>query len=218
MNIGLFGGTFNPIHTCHLTVADQVRRLMSLDRILFIPAGVPPFKAAALAPAADRLEMVKLAVQPYPWAAVSAIEIDRQGPSYSIETVTVLRREQPEDALFFLVGADAFADILSWRDYRRLLTLCEFIVIGRSNRSFLSLHELPLLAQEEPARLQALDRGEVTQERVSLSAGGRIWLVHLPPCPISSTEIRAAIHEGRPVAALLPESVRSYILRQGLYR
>jgi len=80
------------------------------------------------------------------------------------------------------------------------------------------LHELPLLAQEEPARLQALDRGEVTQERVSLSAGGRIWLVHLPPCPISSTEIRAAIHEGRPVAALLPESVRSYILRQGLYR
>jgi nicotinate-nucleotide adenylyltransferase len=218
MNIGLFGGTFNPIHICHLTVADQVRQLIALDRIVFIPAGTPPFKAASLAPAADRLEMTRLAVQPYPWADVSTIEIDREGPSYSIETVAALRHEQPEDTLFFLIGADAFADILDWRDYRRLLTLCEFIVIGRPNRSFLSLRELPLLAQEEPARLQALDRGDVTQERVSLSAGGRIWLVHLPPCPVSSTEVRTAIHEGRPVKALLPEAVRSYILRQGLYR
>jgi nicotinate-nucleotide adenylyltransferase len=218
MNIGLFGGTFNPIHTCHLTVADQVRRLMALDRIVFIPAGTPPFKAASLAPAADRLEMVKLAVEPQPWAEVSTIEIDREGPSYSIETVTTLRREQPEDALFFLVGADAFADILGWRDYRRLLTLCEFIVIGRPNRSFLSLRELPLLAQEEPARLRALDRGELTQERIALTAGGRIWLVHLPPCPVSSTQIRTAVHEGRPLESLLPEPVHSYILRRGLYR
>jgi nicotinate-nucleotide adenylyltransferase len=218
MNIGLFGGTFNPIHTCHLTVADQVRRLMALDRILFIPAGTPPFKAAALAPASDRLEMTRLAVQPYPWAEVSAIEIERQGPSYSVETVAALRHERPDDALFFLVGADAFADILGWRDYQRLLTLCEFVVIARPNRTFLSLRELPLLAQEEPARLQALDRGELTQERVSLSAGGRVWLVHLPPCPVSSTQVRAAMQAGQPVEALLPESVGSYILRKGLYR
>jgi len=218
MNIGLFGGTFNPVHTCHLTVADQVRQLMSLDRILFIPAGVPPFKAASLAPAADRLEMVKLAVEPYPWAEVSTIEIDRQGTSYSIDTVTALRRERPENAFYFLIGADAFADIVSWRDYRRLLTLCEFVVINRPNRSFLSLRELPLLSHEEPSRLQALDRGEVTQERVGLTAGGRIWLVYLPPCPVSSTQVRSAIQEGRPAETLLPESVRSYILRQGLYR
>ncbi|HTP41831.1 MAG TPA: nicotinate-nucleotide adenylyltransferase [Nitrospiria bacterium] len=218
MNIGLLGGTFNPIHACHLTVADQVRQLMNLDRILFIPAGVPPFKAAALAPAADRLEMVKLAVEPHPWAEVSSIEIGRQGPSYTIDTVLALRREQPEDAYYFLIGADAFADIVGWRDYRRLLTMCEFVVINRPNRTFLSLRELPLLSHEEPGRLQALDRGDLTQERVSLTAGGRIWLVHLPPCPVSSTQVRAAIHEGRPVEALLPESVRSYILRQGLYR
>jgi len=164
------------------------------------------------------LEMVRLAVQPYPWAAVSSIEIDRQGPSYSVETVAALRHEQPEDAFYFLVGADAFADILGWRDYQRLLTLCEFIVIPRHNRTFLSLKELPLLAHEEPARLQALDRGELTQERVSLSAGGRVWLVHLPPCPTSSTQVRAAIKTGQPVEALLPESVASYILRQRLYR
>jgi len=218
MNLGLFGGTFNPIHTCHLTVADQVRQLMRLDRILFIPAGTPPFKAASLAPAADRLEMTRLAVEPHPWAEVSTIEVEREGPSYSIDTVAALRHEHSEDALFFLIGADAFADILGWRDHRRLLTLCEFVVIARPNRSFLSLRELPWLAQEEPARLQALDRGELTQERIALSAGGRIWLIHLPPCPVSSTHIRAAIHEGRPVDALLPESVASYILRQGLYR
>jgi len=218
MNLGLFGGTFNPIHTCHLTVADQVRQLMRLDRILFIPAGTPPFKAASLAPAADRLEMTRLAVQPYPWAEVSTIEIDREGPSYSVDTVAALRHQQTEDAFYFLIGADAFADILGWRDHRRLLTLCEFVVIARPNRSFLSLRELPLLAHEEPARLQALDRGELKQERVSLSAGGRIWLVHLPPCPVSSTQVRTAIHGGRPVETLLPESVASYILRQGLYR
>jgi len=218
MNIGLFGGTFNPIHTCHLTVADQVRQLMGLERIIFVPAGTPPFKASALAPAADRLEMVRLAVQSHPWAEVSAIEIEREGPSYSVDTVAALRHEHPEDAFFFLVGADAFADILGWRDYRRLVTLCEFIVIARPSRSFLSLRQLPLLAQEEVGRLQALDRGEVTQERVSLSTGGRIWLVHLPPCPVSSTAIREAIQAGRPVEALLPESVASYILRKGLYR
>jgi len=218
MNIGLFGGTFNPIHTCHLTVADQVRRVMGLDQILFIPAGTPPFKATSLAPASDRLEMVRLATQPYPWAAVSAIEIDRQGTSYSVDTVAALRHEQPEEVFFFIVGADAFADILGWRDHRRLLTLCEFIVIARPNRTFLSLRELPLLAHEEPGRLQALDRGELTQERVALSTGGRIWLVHLPPCPVSSTQVRAAVKAGQPVGALLPESVCSYILRQGLYR
>jgi nicotinate-nucleotide adenylyltransferase len=218
MNIGLFGGTFNPIHTCHLTVADQVRNLMALNRVLFIPAGTPPFKAASLAPAADRLKMTRLAVEPYPWAEVSTIEIDRQGPSYSVETVAALRHERPEDQFFFLIGADAFADILDWHDHRRLLTLCEFVVINRPTRSFLSLRGLPLLAQEEPERLLALDRGELTQERVALSAGGRIWLVHLPSCPVSSTEVRTAIYEGRPVEALLPEAVRSYILRKGLYR
>jgi nicotinate-nucleotide adenylyltransferase len=218
MNIGLFGGTFNPIHTCHLTVADQVRQLMALDRIVFIPAGTPPFKAASLAPAADRLEMTRLAVQSHPWAEVSTIEIEREGPSYSIETVSALRREQPEDALFFLIGADAFADILAWRDYRRLLTLCEFIVIGRPNRSFLSLRVLPWLSQAEPARLQALDRGELTQERIAPTAGGRIWLVHLPPCPVSSTQVRTAVHEGRSLESLLPEPVHSYILQRGLYR
>ena len=218
MNIGLFGGTFNPIHTCHLTVADQVRQLMGLDQILFIPAGTPPFKATSLAPASDRLEMTRLAAQPHSWAAVSAIEIDRQGTSYSVDTVAALRHEQPEDVFYFLVGADAFVDILGWRDYKRLLTLCEFIVISRPNRTFLSLKELPLLAHEEPARLQALDRGDVMQERVALSTGGRIWLVHLPPCPVSSTQVRAAIKTGQPIEALLPDPVRSYILRQGLYR
>jgi nicotinate-nucleotide adenylyltransferase len=218
MNIGLFGGTFNPIHTCHLTVADQVRQLMGLERMIFIPAGTPPFKASALAPAADRLEMVRLAVQSLPWAEVSAIEIEREGTSYSVDTVAALRHEHAEDALFFLVGADAFADILSWRDYRRLITLCELIVISRPNRSFVSLRQLPLLAHEEAGRLQALDRGELTQERVSLSAGGRIWLVHLPPCPTSSTAVREAIKAGQSVEALLPAPVASYILRQGLYR
>ena len=218
MNLGLFGGTFNPVHTCHLRVADQVRQLMALDRMLFIPAGTPPLKTSALAPAADRLEMTRLATAPLDWAEVSSVEIDRSGPSYSVETVAALRRQQPDDALYFLLGADAFADILSWREPQRLLTLCEFVVIARAGRSFVSLRELPWLAGADPARLHALDRGELTQERVSLQTGGRIWLVHLPPCPVSATQVRAAVKAGEPLEALLPEAVCSYILRRGLYQ
>lgn len=218
MNIGLFGGTFNPIHRCHLQVADQVRQTMGLDRVLFIPAGSPPLKDHALAPAADRMIMTRLATEPYAWADVSSIEVDRPGPSYSVDTVTALRHEHPDDQLFFLVGADAFADILSWREPERLLTLCEFIVMSRPDHSFESLRLLPLFTYEEPARLRALDRGELSQERVTLSSGARIWLVHVPSCPVSATQVRAAVHKGAPLDALLPEGVRSYILRQRLYR
>lgn len=218
MNLGLFGGTFNPIHACHLTIADHVRQIMALDQILFIPAGTPPFKSDALAPAADRLEMTRLATAPHPWAEVSAIEVERPGPSYSVETVAALRYQRSDDALFFLLGLDAFADILSWREPQRLLTLCEFVVIARAGRSFLSLRELPWLAHADRARLGAVDRGELAQERVSVSTGGRIWFVHAPPCPVSATQVRAAVKDGKPLEALLPEAVRSYILRRGLYQ
>jgi nicotinate-nucleotide adenylyltransferase len=220
MKLGLFGGTFNPIHRCHLTIAEQVRQRMALDRVLFIPANVPPLKSKAeLAPAADRLEMVRLAVQPSAWAEVSTVEMDRSGPSYSVDTVQLLRRQRPDDVLYFLVGTDAFKDIMDWREPERLMRLCELIVIPRVGHPFAALRTvLKLLAAVEPGRLTALDGSTERCEEVPLAGGGRLWLLALSPCPLSATEVRAAVNGGEPLDALLPESVRSYILRRRLYR
>jgi nicotinate-nucleotide adenylyltransferase len=220
MKLGLFGGTFNPIHRCHLTIAGQVRQRMALDRLLFIPANIPPLKSkAALAPAADRLEMVRLAMQPYAWAEVSTVEIDRSGPSYSVETVQLLRRQRPDDRLYFLVGTDAFKDIMDWREPERLMRLCELVVIPRVDHPFAALQKvLEPLAAVDPGRLTALDRETERCEEVLLAGGGRLWLLALSPCPLSATQVRTAVAAGQPLEALLPESVRSYILRHGLYR
>jgi nicotinate-nucleotide adenylyltransferase len=220
MKLGLFGGTFNPIHRCHLTIAEQVRQRMALDRMLFIPANIPPLKSKAeLAPAADRLEMVRLAVQPSAWAEVSTVEMDRSGPSYSVETVELLRRQRPDDALYFLVGTDAFKDIMAWREPERLMRLCELVVIPRVGHPFAALRTvLERLAPVEPDRLAALDRDTERCEEVPLAGGGRLWLLALSPCPLSATEVRAAVNGGEPLDALLPESVRSYILQRRLYR
>ncbi|MEW6325132.1 MAG: nicotinate-nucleotide adenylyltransferase [Nitrospirota bacterium] len=219
MNLGLFGGTFNPIHRCHLTIADQVRQRMALDRVVFIPAGIPPLKPqAALAPASDRLEMTRLAVQPYAWAEVSTIEIDRPGPSYSVETVEQLGRQRPGEPLYFLVGTDAFAHIMDWREPERLLRLCDLVVIPRVGHPFASLRSLPMLASIASERLQALDEGTPHLEEIQSAAGRRLWLLGLPPCPISATQVRAAVEAGAPLDALLPEAVRSYILRRRLYQ
>jgi len=220
MKLGLFGGTFNPIHRCHLTIAGQVRQRMALDQILFIPANIPPLKSKTdLAPATDRLEMVRLAVQPLAWAEVSTVEIDRPGPSYSVETVERLRQQRPDDPLYFVVGTDAFKDIMDWREPERLMRLCELVVIPRVGHPFAALRTvLDQLAAVAPDRLAALDRGTERCEEVPLAGNGRLWLLALSPCPISATQVRAAVNAGELLEALLPESVRSYILRRRLYR
>ena len=219
MKIGLFGGTFNPIHSCHLTIADQVRQGLGLDRVIFIPAGTPPLKEEqSLAPAADRLEMVRLATARYSWAEEVTTEVDRPGRSYSVETLIQLRRQFPDDRLFFLLGADAFADIMDWREPEQLLALCELVVIARPSHPFVSLRSVPFLANVEASRLEGLDRKVATQEAIDLPGGRRLCLLALPPCPASSTAIRAALAAGTLLDDLLPEDVRSYILRRRLYQ
>ena len=113
--VGVFGGSFNPIHHGHLLLADEVRELLGLDRVLFVPAGAPPHKSAAgLAPAADRHAMVRLAVADHPGLAVSDVELRRPGPSYTVDTLEALATEG--DQLFLLVGSETFLDLLSWRE------------------------------------------------------------------------------------------------------
>ena len=220
MKIGLFGGAFNPIHRCHLTVARQVREQLRLDSILFVPTGTPPHKPVeSLAPAEHRVAMVRLAISDEPGFALSDIEVRRATTSYSIDTVRTLRAELgPSTDLFFLIGLDAFLDLSTWKEPAALLQACRFVVIGRPGSDFTRVNGLGLLPKIEAQRLHALDAGAETQVDIPLSPGSALTLLRLPPCPISASAIRDRISRGLPCGDWLPALVHSYIMRVRLYK
>lgn len=218
LNIGLFGGSFNPIHQGHLTIARQTREALGLDRILFIPTGNPPHKPdTTLAPAQHRLEMVRLAIASDPKLACTDMETRRDGTSYTIETIRLLQQEYgPTTQLFFLIGLDAFLDFQSWREPAALLAACTFVVISRPGTSFRSLTSVASLPQIAHASLDDLDHGRVSRLDVPIGTQHLICL-RLPPCDISASEIRKWIANKQSVANLLPPLVESYIIRHHLY-
>ncbi len=220
MRIGLFGGTFNPVHSGHLLIAAQVRDRLNLARVLFIPTGDPPHKPPeSLAPAAHRSEMVRLAVDSEPTFTASDIEVRRAGKSYTIETVQMLRTELGASAdLFFILGLDSFLEIATWRQVAELLKLCHFVVVSRPGARFLSLSDLPLLPATTHAGLESLDAGTTDEIQEPLSATTKLILLRLPLCPISASEIRRRLKAGESLATLLPPPVESYIIRHGLFR
>lgn len=221
MHIGLFGGTFNPIHNCHLTIARQLRDRLSFDQILFIPTGDPPHKPADdLAPAMHRLEMVRLAIAGEPVFAVSDIEVRRPTKSYSIDTVRLLRAQYGADTeLSFIVGLDAFLEFPTWRHAQDLLTLCHFVVVPRPGTAFASLADRPGLPPVPRESLDALDGRTLDRVDVPMPGGTRIMtLLRLPPCDISASDIRRRIRSGMSVASLLPAPVESYIMRFKIYQ
>lgn len=220
MRIGLFGGTFNPIHRCHLTIAAQTRERLSLDQILFIPTGDPPHKPQDnLAPTSHRLEMIRLAIAADPAFAVSDIEVRRSAKSYSIDTVRALRDHYgPNTDLSFIIGLDAFLEFPSWRQAPDLLRLCHFIVVSRTGASFVPLADRPPLPAISRQALESLDRRMQDRLDVPLPGGTHLTCVRLPPCDISASDIRRKIRGGMSVASLLPASVESYIMRVRLYQ
>ena len=220
MRIGLLGGTFNPIHTCHLSIAAQTRDRIDLDRVLFIPSGDPPHKPAeSLAPAAHRYEMVRLAVESDPTFAVSDVELQPTTKSYSIDTVrTLLAQYGPSAELFFIVGLDSFVEFPTWRKAPELLRLCHFVVVSRSGTSFASLADFPLLSPLDREGLESLDRGRQDRLDIPIPGGTVLILLRLPPCMASASDIRRRVKSGEPLSPLLPTSVESYIIRLGLFR
>ena len=220
MRIGLFGGTFNPVHRCHLEAALHAKSRLRLERILFIPSGDPPHKGnGSLASARDRYEMVRLATAGQPGLDVSDIEVRRPAKSYSIDTLREVRKQLGPDAeLFFIVGLDAFLDLPTWKQAPDLLRSCHFVVLGRPGATFASLRKMTLLPTIERTPLVALDTQRAFQVDVSLPAGTRLILLSMPPCHASASDIRHRIHSGLDLVNLLPASVESYIMRQHLYR
>jgi nicotinate-nucleotide adenylyltransferase len=218
MKLGLYGGAFNPIHRCHLEVADAARSRLGLARVLFIPTGDPPHKPPTdFIPASHRVAMVRLAIAPYPHFQLSEIETERPTKSYAIDTILELQKIYPPNTqLIFIVGLDAFLKFPSWREPDRLLELCEFAVVSRPGVLFKSLEKLPLPVIKDSGSLERLDSGQVEVQEFRLTIGRSLWALAIPPCPVSAKDIRNRLTRRQSVENLLPPAVESYILSHHL--
>lgn len=183
----MFGGTFDPIHSAHLRIAEEAVRAFTLDRVLFVPAANPPHKdATGLTPYQDRLRMVEMACSPYSQFEASRLE-EGEEQSYTVNTLQRFRSEAPrDDRIFFLIGADAFDEIKTWKNWQELVTMTEFIVVARPGRVYRAI------------------------------AGARVHRLENLSLPVSSSTVRERLAAGEPTPEL-PEAVRRYIEERGLY-
>ena len=212
MNIGLMGGTFNPVHLAHLRIAEEARDAFGLDRVIFIPAADPPHKPlAGNVPFVQRCRMVSLAIAGNPAFEMSGIEGERPGKSYSIDTIQSFRTRFPADALFFIIGSDSFLEIGLWHRYAEIFQACSLIVVERPGRPV----EDPLGA------LPVAIRGEFIYtpglRRLKHESGQLVHFLQGCPLDISSTEIRNQLAAGCSVTDLIPATVETYITQQRIY-
>ncbi len=191
---GLMGGTFDPIHYGHLLAAQAAARHCGLEQVIFIPTGNPPHKRIRLtAPAFNRYEMTLLATAENPLFQVSSLETEREGFSYTFDTLNYFLNHYPQTELFFITGADAILDIVDWKHGKELTEMCRFIAISRPGFDLERLRTLPATLQE------------------------RIIPICIPPIAISATEIREKIAAGQDVSQFTPKLVSAYIQRHRLY-
>lgn len=197
--IGVFGGTFDPIHYGHLAAAMGALHLARLDRVIFVPAGQNPLKAGQpITPAHHRLAMVQLAVADNPAFAVSRVDIDRPGPHYTVETLSLLSREYPGATLLFIVGLDALLEIEKWRDYPTLL------------------RRWPLLAVTRPGT--DLAGWEALRRRLGPELASRVEILAIPGVDIAGRDLRDRARQGYPLRYLVPDAVAAYIREHRLYQ
>jgi len=199
MNIGILGGTFDPVHSGHLVIAEEARLRLSLARVLFAPTGQPWLKTGrTITPAAHRVEMVRRAVAASPYFELSSVEVDRPGPSYSVETVTILQQQLGAEAkLFFLVGWDSLVELPQWKEPDRLIQLCKLVAFPRPG---FGRPNLKALESSVPGVTQSV-----------------VWL-DITPVDISSTDIRKRVARGLSIHGLVTDEVKSYIKEKKLYR
>ncbi len=196
--IGILGGTFDPVHNGHIAVALEVRQRLALAKIIFIPAGNPWLKAGtAVSPAAQRVDMLRLAIAPYPGFELSTIEIERQAPSYSVDTVAeLLTRLGSGVELYFILGWDGLAQLPQWKEPARLVRLCRLVAVPRPG------YNLPDVASLDKA-VPGLSKSLV--------------LLDSPRVDISASDIRHRVRHGLPFENLVPEPVAAYIKKNRLY-
>ena|SRR3989338_7959284 len=190
MQVGILGGTFDPIHNGHLHIAEQAKDTFNLDHVILIPCFHPPHKKPH-ATAVDRFEMVKCAIKNHPTLSVSDLEMRRKGISYTIDTLRSLKKENPDIEFFYIVGADAFSTFQTWREWKTILTLTAIVVVSRE-------HELVTIKDAELKK--------------------QVLLMQSKPMLVSATSIRDAVKSGKKHIDGLPACVASYIQEHHLYR
>jgi nicotinate-nucleotide adenylyltransferase len=200
MRIGVFGGTFDPVHLGHLILAEQCREQAQLDRVLFIPAYLPPHKQdQEVTPFHQRVDMLALAIAGHPGFMIEELEKDRPGPSYTVDTLEELHRRDPNAYLLLLVGSDCLPDLVHWRSPARIGELAELLIMARSGWS--------------------VDDLEGLYNRYQLPRELRLrQLVHAPLVDLSSRDLRRRAAEGRTVRYLVPRAVEIYIQTHRLYQ
>lgn len=195
--LGIFGGTFDPIHHGHLIAATELRHALGLDRVLLVPNATPPHKpGVVVSDAADRVAMLELAIEGVPWLGIDTVELDRAGPSYTVDTLRLLQRRFSPATLVFLVGEDSLRDLPTWRNPSEIVTRAELGVASRPGVE--SRLEDVFCAIPE--------------------ARGRVRLVEIPDVAIASRDLRGRVAEGRPISFQVPTQVERYIAARSLYR
>ncbi len=201
MRLGVFGGTFDPVHYAHLLMAEQCREQRELDRVIFVPAAVPPHKSGhLLTPGLVRIEMLRLAISGHDKFAISTLEVDRGGVNYTVDTLRSLRETHPEADWFFLLGADMLHDLPNWREAAKVCELATIVAVRRAGA-----------LQPDFACLANL----VSPERIEHF---RQQAVEMPAMELSSTEIRRRVRAGLSIRYMTPRAVEKYIETHGLYR
>ena len=198
VRVGVMGGTFDPIHNGHIAIAEEARYRLTLSYVIFIPAGQPWMKSRLpVTPAKDRLEMVRLAITPYPYFRLSRIETERQGPTYTVDTLEELRKELGMDhQLYLVLGWDTVAQLPKWYEVARLINLCEIVAVPRPGYSLPDIDELDL-------SIPGIAR--------------HITLMDSPRIEISATDIRDRVAQGKSISSLVPDAVVKYIREKHLY-
>jgi nicotinate-nucleotide adenylyltransferase len=197
VRIGVLGGTFNPPHLGHLLCAQEAYVQLDLDAVILMPARIPPHKPVADEPGAEhRLELCRLAAREDPRFEVSDLEVNRPGPSYTVDTLSELHSKAPDNELFLIVGGDIAAGLAEWHEPERVLALSTLAIAERSGTP----------------------RGAVDEALEGLDGGDRARFFQMPTIGISSTLVRDRVRAGLPLRYLVPEPVESYIADRGLYR
>ena len=206
--IGVFGGTFDPIHYGHLRTAFEMLQALRFTNVCFIPCGDPPHRGTTFAAAEERLAMVQAAVEGQAGFSVDDREVHRDGPSYSVETLEALRAENPEHSLALIIGMDAFLGLPTWHRWQELLSLAHIVVAHRPGWRAPDMGVLGDLIEQH---------GTHRVEDLHDATSGRIHIHAVTQLEISSTEIRDLIAGGRDPRFLMPDSVRAFIRRNGCY-
>ena len=200
MKLGILGGSFNPIHNGHLAMAEAARKAHALDLVIFVPAGKPPHKHSDLAPAEDRLEMVRRALEGLSGFVASDVEVSRPGTSYTVDTLDEMKRRYLGDELFFIIGEDSIPELRGWKSPGRILELARIVAVNRpGSKAHFQAENFPHATRETLRRLE--------KDRVTM-----------PPSPQESRRIRQAVRLGDPIDLDVPPAVAAYIREKGLYR